>query len=610
MELVFKWLAANPYILLFGVVGAAVLLGKFTIKSYGLGMVASAIVVGAGVSAWASTFGVKMGLDNFTKSLFYYLFMYGVGLRVGPSFINSLKGDGLKFTFLAIFCSVLGLVGAVFFTKLWDLPGGAAGGILAGSMTMSAAIGSAEEAVRQGVFPLAEGQKFEDVSGMIALSYGLTYIWGTVGIILICKYLPRWWGIDARAAAKKYEEENGVPNVDDAGLTGYRPLALRAYKLTNKEIVGWTVRQFLQKYPQYKIVNVRRPAATMTRTGTNMPEPVIVGANGSAAVSFFAGGAGAHAEDEEGPQADERLGAPEDLVLQSGDVIALGGRLESITDNLGLIGPEVPDEKALNIPLDQAEVLVTNKAVVGKELREFRTADFAGQVGLQRIERGGVPIPLGLNLKLERFDVLFVAGLKSAVQNLATMMGKVARPSSATDLLTLALGMILGFLIGAISFPIAGSKVGLGNAGGLLVAGVIVSSAVSRLRFFGNTPNAARNVLEDLGLIVFIAIVGINSGASLISQLTGTVALYIFIAGFILTTIPPIIVWAIGYHFMKINPAVLMGGVAGARSHSGPAREAAKEIGSSVPWIGFPVGYAVSGVLLTVFGYVAMVMSK
>jgi putative transport protein len=152
--------------------------------------------------------------------------------------------------------------------------------------------------------------------------------------------------------------------------------------------------------------------------------------------------------------------------------------------------------------------------------------------------------------------------------------------------------------------------VGLGNAGGLLVSGVIVSSIVSRLRFFGNTPNAARNILEDLGLIVFIAIVGINAGAGLVSQLTGTVALYIFIAGFICTTIPPILVWAIGYHWMKINPAILMGGVAGARSHSGPAREAAQEIGSSVPWIGFPVGYAVSGVLLTVFGYVAMVLAK
>jgi putative transport protein len=566
MEALFKWLAANPYILLFFVVGGAVLLGKFSIKGYGLGMVASAIVVGAGVAAWASTYGIKMSLDNFAKSLFYYLFMYGVGLRVGPSFINSLKGDGLKFTVLAVFCSVLGLLGAVYLAKAFHLPDGAAGGILAGAMTMSAAIGSAEEAIKQGVFKLAEGQTAEQVSGMIALSYGLTYIWGTVGIILICKYLPRWWGIDAKAAAKKYEEENGVPNVDDAGLTGYRPLALRAYKLSNDAVVGMSVRQFLQKHPEYKVLNVAR--------------------------------------------GEERLGAPDDLVLQKGDVIALGGRLEAMTANMGLIGPEVPDAKVLNIPIDQAEILVTNKEMEGKELKEFRNAEFAGQIGLHHIERGGVTIPMGLNTKLQRFDVLFVGGIKSSVDKVAALMGKVARPSTSTDLLTLSVGMILGFLIGAIAFPIAGSKVGLGNAGGLLVSGIIVSSIVSRLRFFGSTPNAARNILEDLGLVVFIAIVGVNAGAGLISQLTGTVALYIFIVGFLVTTIPPILVWAIGYHWMKINPAVLMGGVAGARSHSGPAREAAKEIGSSVPWIGFPVGYAVSGVLLTVFGYVAMVMSK
>ena len=80
--------------------------------------------------------------------------------------------------------------------------------------------------------------------------------------------------------------------------------------------------------------------------------------------------------------------------------------------------------------------------------------------------------------------------------------------------------------------------------------------------------------------------------------------------GFIASTVPPFVTWAIGYHFFKINPAVLMGGVAGARSHSGPCREAAKEINSSVPWVGFPVGYAVSGVLYTVFGYFAMVLSQ
>jgi putative transport protein len=170
--------------------------------------------------------------------------------------------------------------------------------------------------------------------------------------------------------------------------------------------------------------------------------------------------------------------------------------------------------------------------------------------------------------------------------------------------------MILGFLIGAIQFPAFGASVGLGNAGGLLVSGIIVSSLVSRLRFFGNTPNAARNVLEDLGLVVFVSIVGVNAGASLLSQLTGMLALQIFIVGFIACTLPPFVTWAIGYHIFKINAAALMGGVAGARSHSGPAREAAAEIQSSVPWMGFPVGYAVSGVLLTVFGYFAMVLAR
>lgn len=619
MQAFFQWLGSNSYMLLFGVVLGAVLLGKFTIKGYGLGMVASAIVVGAAVSAISSTQGVKLSIDNFTKSIFYYLFMYGVGLRVGPSFINSLKGEGLKFTILAVGCSVFGLLAAVLFVKMWDLPAGTAGGILAGSMTMSAAIGSAEEAVRQGAFPLAAGQTFEDVSGMIALSYGLTYIWGTVGIILICKYLPRWWGVDAKAAAKKYEEQFGVPNLDDAGLTGYRPLSVRAYRLTNEALTGSTVAQFVQKYPQYKVLNVLRiaparrdPVASTEPSYAMEDEPVALAAAGVSSTARLR-------EADSSPRRERgvlvetsymKLGAGEDVKFRQGDIITIGGRLDQMTDNMGLIGPEVADQTALNVPLDAAEILVTNKELEGKELGEFRNAEFAGQVALHHIERGGVPIPLGLHVKLQRFDVLFVAGIKSGVDKLAALAGRVARPSTSTDLMTLSLGMILGLLIGSVSFPLAGAKVGLGNAGGLLVSGVIVSSLASRLRFFGNTPNAARNILEDLGLVVFIAIVGINAGASLVTQLSGELAAKILIAGFVVCTLPPVLVWAIGYHMMKINPAVLMGGVAGARSHSGPAREAAKEIGSSVPWIGFPVGYAVSGILLTVFGYVAMIMTK
>jgi AspT/YidE/YbjL antiporter-like protein len=304
----------------------------------------------------------------------------------------------------------------------------------------------------------------------------------------------------------------------------------------------------------------------------------------------------------------EQLGAADDIRLQEGDVIALGGRLEALMEKMGLIGPEVSEPQALNLPLDQAEILVTSRRVEGKALKEFRTAEFAGQLGLSRLERGGVPIPIGSETKLQRFDVLFVTGLKAAVDRAAALLGKVARPSSSTDLLAFGLGMILGFLIGNISIPIAGTPVVLGAGAGLLVSGIVVSSIVSRVRFFGNTPSAARKLLEDLGLVLFIGMVGVNTGPGLVTQLSLSVFVKILLAGFIVTTVPPFVVWIIGYHALKINAAVLMGGVAGARTHSGPALEAAREINSSVPWIGFPVGYAVAGVLLTVFGPLAMMM--
>jgi putative transport protein len=566
MSSFFQFLGANPFILLFLTVGIAVWLGRQSVGGYGLGMVAAAIIVGCALSVWGSAYGVKLALDNFTKSMFYYLFMYGVGLRVGPSFVNSLGGDGLKFTLLAVVSCVVGLILVVLGANVLGLPPGAAGGMLAGSQTMSAAIGSAEEAINAGVVTLPAGMTKEQASSMIALSYGITYIWGTVGIILITKYLPTWWGVDAKAAARQYEVEHGVASGDTPALTGWTPGALRAYRLENTAWNGKSVGALLSANPEYRIVNVVREGQPLSLT--------------------------------------------DDLVLAKGDVIALGGRREAMTEKMGLIGPEVSDRAALDVQLDRADILVTEKKMLQLTNEELRALPDVNQVQLVQIERGGVPVPIGNDTKLQRMDVVTVVGLKNAVSRVGALFGRVVRASTATDLLTLSAGMVLGFLIGAIEFPAFGAKIGLGNAGGLLVSGVIVSSVASRLRFFGNTPNAARNVLEDLGLVVFVAIVGINAGNSLLTQLTGVLALKIFVVGFIACSVPPVIVWAIGYHVFKMNAAVLMGGVAGARSHSGPCREAAVEIQSNVPWIGFPVAYAVSGVLLTVFGYFAMVLAK
>ncbi|WP_269933392.1 aspartate:alanine exchanger family transporter [Aminobacter sp. HY435] len=560
-----QYLADYPYVLLFLVVGLAVWIGGFTFKGYGLGSVAGAIVVGAGLSAFAAAFGVTYKLDEFTKSLFYYLFMYGVGLRVGPSFLNSLNAEAFKYVTLAVLSCITALAITVIGVRYLNLPMGTAGGILAGSNTMSAAIGSAQQAISSGIVVPPAGTTEDQVSAMIALSYGITYIWGTVGIVMLCKYLPRWWGLDARVEAKRYETEHGVANVDDPGITGFQPFGMRAYRLVQPETAGQTIHQFRVKYPQYRILNVRR--------------------------------------------GDELLGADPNLVLKLEDVVALGGTAEDLTSNMGIIGPEVPGNRVLNIPIDQAEILVTRKDMIGKKLGELRSEDLAGQIQLTRLERAGHPQPIGRDFKLQRRDVLYVTGLKPAVDEAARILGVVARHNTSTDLVTLSFGMILGFLIGAIQFPAFGASIGLGNAGGLLLSGIIVSSISSRLRYFGNTPNAARNILEDMGLLVFVAIVGVNAGAGLTSQITGDLALKILLVGFLACTIPPIIVWMVGYYVFRMNAALLMGATAGARSHSGPAREAAKEADSNVPWLGFPVAYAVSGVLLTVGGYFAMLLA-
>ena len=192
--------------------------------------------------------------------------------------------------------------------------------------------------------------------------------------------------------------------------------------------------------------------------------------------------------------------------------ITLGGVRGAMTEKMGLIGPEVSDRAALDLPLDRAEILVTNKELLKKTREEWRALPGADQIQVVGLERGGVPIPIGDDTHLQRMDLVTVVGVKSAVQKIGDTFGRVVRPSAATDLLTLSAGMILGFLIGAIQFPAFGASVGLGNAGGL--------SGLGCDRFFGRFPApllwqypaAARNVLEDLGLVVFVAIVGINAG--------------------------------------------------------------------------------------------------
>jgi putative transport protein len=164
--------------------------------------------------------------------------------------------------------------------------------------------------------------------------------------------------------------------------TANKTFGLRAYRLENNATIGLSVREFITRFPEYGIVDVHR--------------------------------------------SDESIGADPAIQLQAGDVITLGGTRTGLTTNIGLIGPEVDDARALAVPLDHAEILVTEKAVIGKKLKEFRGLDLAGQMQLTRIQRGGVPLPAGPETTLQRRDVLFVTGLSSAVQRAGKLFGVIA----------------------------------------------------------------------------------------------------------------------------------------------------------------------------------------
>ena len=623
MQIILQWLASSSFLLLFAVVLAAGLIARLSIRGLGLGIVASAIVAGAAISAYASAHGVRTSVDPSIRSMLFCLLVYGLGLRIGPSLLDCLKGENLKLSLLALSCSALGLAGALAFARFWDLPAGAAAGIVAGSMTLTAAIGPAEEALRNGTAAIPAGQKADDVAGMIAVAYGLTYIWGALGLIVIGKWLPRWWDVDAKAEAKRYEERLGVPNLDDAGLTGLHSLSLHAHRLANDAFTGWTVKQLAQKHPQFKVLNVlrveptrRAPMSDASALARFADEPMVMAAAGVASTTMIQEAdttPAAYARRERGALPETqytRLGAGDDLVLRQGDIITVGTRVEGKAQIRNLIGPEVTDPAALNVPVEHGAILVTHGAVEGKELIELRNEEFTGQVALHHLERGGVPIPLGLHTQLRHDDVLFVAGIKSGVDKLARVAGRIVRPSATADVVTLALGMVLGLTIGAISLPLNGARVSLGNAGGLLVAGVAVSWFASRVRFLGSAACCARGVLEEFGLVAFAAIIGMEAGIALATKIPGDVALKILVAGFVTSTLTPIALWVIGRHAMKLNAASLLGAIAGARSQPAAAREAARELGSTVPWTGFAAPQAVSAILVTSFGYVAMVLAR
>jgi putative transport protein len=559
----FEFLDAQPYVLLFSVVALAAAIGRVRLGGFALGTTASAILVGAGLAITSAGFGVELELDEFTKLFAYYLFMYAVGLRIGPSFVNSFDRDGVRFAFVAVLASVTGLLAAITMSRVLGLPAGMDVGLLAGALTESAAIGAAEGAVASGAAPIPEGMTAQQLSANAAVGYSLTYVFGSIGIILMVRLLPRIFRIDAAAAARAYEEQHQMADDGTVHFHPGGPTSMRAAEVLHADADGQPLAVFRSRF------------------------------EGCRAVAHFRG--------------EQALTIDETTRLEKGDILALVGPHERLIGYVQALGREVADPGFVKAEIDHAEVLVFRSEVVGRTVREVGGEHGFG-LHLNALRRSGQARPWGPDTILRRGDVLDLTGDRQALERLTEVAGSRAQFGLATDLMTLGFGVLLGLLMGMLTINVAGIEFGLGSAASVLVAGVIIASLRERLPIFGNTPTAARQLLEDIGLTVFVAVIGVNAGSHMLDGVTLDLALKVLVGGVVVSTLPPLLTWVVGYYVLRINAAVLMGVVAGARVNTAPVKEATNDLKSSVPWVGYPIPYAVANVLDSFWGYFLMVI--
>ena len=292
-------------------------------------------------------------------------------------------------------------------------------------------------------------------------------------------------------------------------------------------------------------------------------------------------------------------------MLERGDQIVVSARREAFLQADRTIGPEVDDPGLLAVPVTTGNVVVTNGRLVGKTIDEMGRDPNARGVYLEALRRGAELMPREPWTTLERGDALKIVGAPDDVDRVAKHIGFVEHDLAATDLTFVAGGICAGMLLGLLKLSVGGVTLGLGTAGSILIVGLAGGWARSRYPVFGSIPEPAQRLLMDIGLIVFIAVVGMHAGPHAVEAFRTSGAPYflrIFVAGILITTIPLAVGTIVARYALKMSPLMTLGGLAGAQTCT-PGLNALREAsGSNVGSLAYTVPYAISNILLTVWG--------
>lgn len=551
MSALFDILRTYKEIAIFLTIALGFLIGRLQIGSFKVGPVLGCLFAGMLIGQ------LDIHIPAIVKTIFFDLFLFATGYKVGPQFFYGLKKDALPQLLLTVVVCTTCLIIAYALSKLSGYDTGTAAGLLAGAFSESTVIGTASDAIQR--LSLSEEEKARLINN-IPVTYAITFIIGTItNVWFVSTIGPKLLGINLPLESKKLEKEmkkgtEESPELDSA----YREWVWRAFRLSPGNLEGLTVLQIESLVPDARILvkRIRRKGLIVE----TLPETVVAG----------------------------------------GDILAVAARYHVMLQGLPFIGDEVHDKELLDIPLKEVKVTIASKDIAGKTLRDLARNHGSG-IMLNKLMRSGQELPFEPATVLNFGDVLSISGSEADIARVAKKFGFAEKTSNATDLIFVGTGIVLGSLIGLLSVTIGGIEITLSTSGGTLLMGLVFGWLHARVPKIGHVPEPALWIFDTLGLATFLALIGIAAGPTIVVGLkhTGWNILWTALAVAIL---PHVIGLLFGKYVLKMNPVILLGAETGAGT-STPALKAVQEKAQSkIPVLGYTIPYAVGNIILAAWG--------
>ena len=548
-----RYLIANPVISIFICLALGYLIGKLKIKSFTIGATVGTLLVGLLISLVFKGAGTYQ-IDGTVKTIFFSLFIFAIGYEVGPSFFASLKSSGLKIIILSLFFAVAAFVVSIGLFKAFGIGAGEAGGILAGSLTQSAILGTADSTMKG----MLSGTELKTAESQMAIAYALTYVFGTVGVVVFLKNgAAKLIGVNLTdTVKKKIDQTNFHESSSENTVVGN--IKARAFCIENgAEFIGKTIGSVEEQY------------------GDDLTITQII-------------------------RKGKKVNLASDVQLLEGDTVTIIGLLDAVLHFEAPGMKETDDSEALKLDVMKQEIVLTNhfSLDVIKHLSEN---------GIVISERRRDNDVLSEDQALKALDHLTLVGPKALIAKTVKKLGYVKDTGTETDVSFISIGLVVGLLIGAISFVVSGIPITLGSGGGALIGGLLFGYYQDKHSNYGLMPKATRWFCKSVGLNLFIAIVGLTSGASFLSALQ-SMGVKVLLIGVLVTILPHIASVYFGRFVLKLDAVDIIGALCGAGTCTAALNGVVEEYESSIFAVAYTPGYAMGNILLTVLGPLVVAM--